>query len=335
MTKQISKHFALLACVGLLLSASPSMAQGKLATLKPTRSGLPAQGTSHFGGKELPNSPSYSFSYFDFPQAPYTAPTAINSGAVTSKILIVGGYGPEFDSGFLLRVGVNKSSIDEAYSAVNFPGSSNQIADGINDLGQIVGFYFDSAGNQHGYEFSGGTFTTLDVPFFGAIGTGATQINNSGEIVGVWSDSSGLLHGFMLVAGLYTSLDYPGGTNTEASCVNNEGDIVGDYQDSSGNFHGFLLSGGAYSSIDVPGAQGTIVIGNNDPGEMVGWYCTDTACEAYQGYLLSGGAFTTINAPGTDTSILWDINDKGVIVGSYSDSRGGPEGEAHAFVAAP
>jgi putative SOS response-associated peptidase YedK len=39
MTKQISKHFALLACVGLLLSASPSMAQGKLATLKPTRSG--------------------------------------------------------------------------------------------------------------------------------------------------------------------------------------------------------------------------------------------------------------------------------------------------------
>jgi probable HAF family extracellular repeat protein len=336
MTKQSLKHLALsLACLGLLLSVSPSLAQNKLTISKRILSRRAAQGATHSAGTALPNSPSYSFSYFDFPQSLYTIPTAINSGAATSKILVVGDYDPELDSGFLVQVGMSKGTINEAYSAVSFPGSSDQGADGVNDLGQIVGTYDDSAGVQHGYEFNGGTFTTIDVPFSGATATGPTQINNSGEIVGVWIDSSNVEHGFSLIGGVYTSFDYPGATNTDASCVNNEGDIVGAYQDSSGNYHGFLLSGGTYTSINVPGALETVVIGNNDPGDAVGWYCTDTACDDYQGYLLSGGVFTTILAPGADTGILWDLNNKGVIVGSYSDSRGGPEGGAHAFVATP
>ena len=44
------------------------------------------------------------------------------------------------------------------------------VAQGINDRGQIVGYYYDSGGNQHGFLYNGGTYTTLDVP----LATGGT-----------------------------------------------------------------------------------------------------------------------------------------------------------------
>ncbi len=52
----------------------------------------------------------------------------------------------------------------------------------INDAGEMVGFFTDSA-NSHGFLHSNGSFTTLDDPLAIA-GTFAMGINASGEIVG-------------------------------------------------------------------------------------------------------------------------------------------------------
>jgi probable HAF family extracellular repeat protein len=71
---------------------------------------------------------------------------------------------------------------------------------GINDTGQIVGWYYDGSGNggNHGFLLSGGTYTTLDYP--GAIsphGTSATWaygINDLGQIVGTtWQGANSFL----------------------------------------------------------------------------------------------------------------------------------------------
>ena len=71
-------------------------------------------------------------------------------------------------------------------------------ASGINDRGQVVGYYGDGSG-FHGFVRSadGKSFTTLDDPA-GVFGTTAgTGINARGQIVGIYSDASGNVHGFV------------------------------------------------------------------------------------------------------------------------------------------
>jgi probable HAF family extracellular repeat protein len=68
-------------------------------------------------------------------------------------------------------------------------GVNGTAATGINNLGQIVGYYLDSNNVQHGYLYSNGTYITLDDPL-GSHATVATGINDSGQIVGFYLDGS-------------------------------------------------------------------------------------------------------------------------------------------------
>lgn len=52
----------------------------------------------------------------------------------------------------------------------------------MNDLGQVVGAYNDSAGNQHGFLLSGRNFSTIDFP--GTFFTEAVRVNEVRQIVG-------------------------------------------------------------------------------------------------------------------------------------------------------
>ena len=92
---------------------------------------------------------------------------------------------------------------------------------GINDFGDVVGDYVDSAGNRHGFLRSKGVYTTLDVP--GAVFTVAEAINIFGQITGLYIDANGNQHGFVLCLGIYATIDVPGGTNTGVFSVNASG----------------------------------------------------------------------------------------------------------------
>lgn len=63
------------------------------------------------------------------------------------------------------------------------PGASaiQTSARGINARGEVVGFYVDTSGAQHGFLLQNGTYTTLDVSF---PGVRATIANARDEIVG-------------------------------------------------------------------------------------------------------------------------------------------------------
>jgi len=74
------------------------------------------------------------------------------------------------------------------------------VAEGINDAGQIVGYYLDSSQVAHGFLYSGSTYTTIDDPL-GTKGTVAQGINDAGQIVGYYIDSGGNTHGFILTIG--------------------------------------------------------------------------------------------------------------------------------------
>jgi hypothetical protein len=283
--------------------------------------------------------PGYTYTLFDDPGSFNTNGFGINLGAATAEINIVGGLGTNagypigFSGGFLMRYEATKTLSAEVYRPVNLPGATQQAAAGINDGGDIVGYYSESSGLPQGYLESGGTFTTIDVPFSGATWTVPFGINNAGAIVGYWLDSS-TSHGFLLSGGTYTSFDYPGATFTVANGINNHGEIVGFYGDASGVYHGFSLLGGTYTSIDAPETTATEAYGVNDAGDIVGTNCLTVKCAdnfvEFQGFLLSGGVFTTITVPGANASAPVGIDDKGVMVGVFYDPVG-----HHSFLAIP
>jgi probable HAF family extracellular repeat protein len=75
---------------------------------------------------------------------------------------------------------------------------------GINAQGDIVGYYTDSAGHDHGFLRHRGTYTTLDDPL--AVsgpngGTAAFGIDAQGAIVGTYTDSKGIMRGYLLRQG--------------------------------------------------------------------------------------------------------------------------------------
>src|SRR5438067_13935959 len=80
---------------------------------------------------------------------------------------------------------------------------------GINSSGQIVGYYENP--QRHGFLYSGGTYTTLDVPM--ASLTEANGINDLGHIVGVYQDSGLKYHGYIYRNGTYSTHDDPLGTS--------------------------------------------------------------------------------------------------------------------------
>jgi probable HAF family extracellular repeat protein len=83
---------------------------------------------------------------------------------------------------------------------VCFPSAIDTYAYGINDDGQIVGYYSTSSGQQHGFVYSHGHYTTLNDPS-ATYGTEAYGINDHGQIVGEYADSSGAHDRERLVSG--------------------------------------------------------------------------------------------------------------------------------------
>src|SRR5208283_701867 len=77
-----------------------------------------------------------------------------------------------------------------SFTTINDPlATGPTIAYGINDAGQVVGYYVDSTGS-HGFLDTNGVFTTINDPAAG-IGTEAYGINNAGQIVGAHNNSAG------------------------------------------------------------------------------------------------------------------------------------------------
>ena len=81
----------------------------------------------------------------------------------------------------------------DVVKTINFPGAKNSIVYDINNIGQMVGSYQDSAGVWHGFSFDGQTYISLDIP--GASNTWACGINDNGNFVGYYGDSAGM-HGY-------------------------------------------------------------------------------------------------------------------------------------------
>jgi uncharacterized membrane protein len=143
--------------------------------------------------------------------------------------------------GFVLRKGHFTSIQDPSAAPLH-----TQLND-INDRGQIVGLYIDTAGIFHGLLLDDGNFATIDFP--DAVGgTLASGINSQGQIAGRYLSGPGGNQGFVLRKGDYEPVVFPGSRATAVHGINESGQLVGFYRAVGGGpRHGFIakLGGGA------------------------------------------------------------------------------------------
>jgi uncharacterized membrane protein len=141
--------------------------------------------------------------------------------------------------GFIWRKGIFTNT------SINVPGDHplfGTVAQGINDIGHVVGNYVDVNGNnflRHGFlRLGANDYRTFDVP--GRTFTSPSGISNSGQIVGFYADDNFFFHGFVLSKGVFMKVDVPGASETQVFSINAKGEIVGTYFDANGVQYGFV-----------------------------------------------------------------------------------------------
>lgn len=151
------------------------------------------------------------------------------------------------------------------WTRIDCPAGGSTYPYGINDAGDIVGFYRYSG--DHGFlRRSDATFDPIDVP--GASFTIANEINDAGQIVGRSS-----LGGFLRSNDGFSSITYPeAGSYTSAVGINDTSVIVGYWYTVFGYEHGYVFDGVNYGLLDFPGAKSTKLLGINNVGKIVGYY---------------------------------------------------------------
>ncbi len=118
-----------------------------------------------------------------------------------------------------------------------FGPNFNSQATGINDSGEVVGFYqYGVTGTTplfSAFSYISGTVTSFQFP--GSVNTQALGVNDLGDIVGDYVDTGGVMHGFVDDLGAFTTLDPTGSTATTINGINDLGTVVCFYMNAAGN----------------------------------------------------------------------------------------------------
>jgi hypothetical protein len=130
------------------------------------------------------------------------------------------------------------------YTEIRYAGSTLTSAQGLNDSGEVVGYYQDGTG-YHGFTYLAGSYVPYPDVVTGK--TYLTGINNQGWIVGYYYDASGIAHSFLdingaLPGGFQTVGDDFGAKGVFAEGLNDADQIVGYYYDSSNVAHSFFAN---------------------------------------------------------------------------------------------
>jgi uncharacterized membrane protein len=157
------------------------------------------------------------------------------TGQIVGSFVYYNGFDIYASHGFLYSGG--------SFTIIDAPGANpfygNTYPQGINNAGQIVGYFDDGnvgGAPEHGYLFdTDGSYTTIDPP--GSSDTWVYGINNAGQIVGTAIG----VGAFLYSGGSFTTIAVPGALGTAAFAINDAGQIVGEYSDSAGD-HWFVAT---------------------------------------------------------------------------------------------
>ncbi len=130
-------------------------------------------------------------------------------------------------------------SLGGVVTTFSVPNAIVTFAYQLNKGNQIIGYYIDANGINHGFtrDKRGTLAFPVDMP--GATGTFLLGNNDSNWGVGRYTDGAGVTHGlFFITPDNMLTYDYPGSTFTSLNGINKDGYVVGYYLDAVGKFHG-------------------------------------------------------------------------------------------------
>ena len=216
----------------------------------------------------------------------------------------------------------------EVITTFDYPGAGNNtLPQKINERGDIVGEFIDTAGVTRGFvRFSNGSFSDPIVDPNDTVGfTEGRGINNPRTVVGDYVISDGTVHSFLLSGDTFTEYDVPGTVQTNLLSINEPGDLTGAFDpDGSAIFQGFIDRGGNITAFSVPGAAGgTFAYETNNNKKLTVGYYIDAAAILHGQYRDRNGALHfPIDAPGSVATVLFGVDNKNDVVGRYADAAG-------------
>ena len=232
--------------------------------------------------------------------------------------------------GAFAQQAANSGSI-EVITTFDYPGTGNlTLPQKINERGDIVGEFIDSAGVTRGFvRFSNGSFSDPIVDPNDTVGfTEGRGINNPRTVVGDYVISDGTVHSFLLSGNTFTEYDVPGAVQTNLLSINEPGDLTGAFDpDGSGVFQAFIDRGGTITSYSVPGAAGTLAYEINNNKKLTVGYYIDASGVLHGQYRDANGALHfPIDPPGSVATVLFGVDNKNSVVGRYADAAGATHG---------
>ncbi len=214
---------------------------------------------------------------------------------------------------------------DYRFKEIDYPGSLGTYAYGINDKGEVVGWYTGAGCTQSACAFTylKGTYTSFECVLENA--TQPFDVNNKGEVVGSYSYYNNGVAGFIWEGNnSCTTVPAPSASSlVEATGVNDQGVVVGYYQPPSGEIEGFRYADGKSATIACPNAADTEVWGIGNDGVIVGAYGS-AIIGPWTAFTYEKGVCTNVECPSLDVTSMKaiSINKSGQISGWYQDSSG-------------
>jgi uncharacterized membrane protein len=218
-------------------------------------------------------------------------------------------------------------------TTIDYPGVTNTSVTGINENGDVAGFYTDASNDTRGFiRRSNGQFSAPILDPKGQQGyTILTGINNSRTVCGIYllrNDPQS----FLLAGKTFTDIT-----------VDAEETIVNDLND-AGDFCGiavipdaaFVVLGGVPNLFQVPGSTYNIAEDVNNLDQVVGSYDVGTTQAGFRREA-DGTLIYPITVSGSTNVALFGINDHGQMVGTMIDTNGShavffqPSGSATIF----
>ncbi|HUO11109.1 MAG TPA: hypothetical protein VM008_22605 [Phycisphaerae bacterium] len=227
--------------------------------------------------------------------------------------------------------GINGQAIIFSDGSIQYigtlPGAAGSFANGINDLGQVVGHADFAPGYDHrAFLYANGVLTDLGT--LGGPISSATAINNAGQIAGFAStaayahrspDGTGVgappIHAFLDSNDIMIDLGTLGGDDSEAYALNNLGQVVGYSEIIPGKYdqHAFLYFDGTMVDLNtlIDPASGWVLeeaTGINNVGQITGNGTLNGQPQAFLLTPTSSGSSAIIPTPEPATLILLTLS---------------------------
>ncbi|MEB3340612.1 DUF3466 family protein, partial [Okeania sp.] len=239
--------------------------------------------------------------------------------------------------GFLPPTSSPKAFVWDEENGMETLSGASRSAFGINNDGDIVGYFKVPPFNFHSIRWENGEAIPLNTPL--PNNSWATSINDNDQIVGYTDVFGGVFHAFLWNEGtINAALDLgslDGASNTQAWSINNRGEVVGQsgkkaflWDSSKGIQDLGSLTTGSSASRAFGINNLTQVVGESDNKAFL-WEDTNNNQQSDPNEVVDLNELIPDDSDWT-LEVARDINDAGEIVGS-----GSLNGETHAFLLIP